>query len=361
MINPKRRNKIIILLCIIGLIGGCSPVNVKIRTKDYSDYKVKVEEKQIDTKVANVSYHTDGQSISNKTSKSKISELAIPKDNQVAITDDKGASKFYTYEELAKVISEQLTYDFQDYRMKEKLNFNYSQYSELNLNGIYINEEVDTVRKADQYYRDDKRLVGKKSFYRRVEALKYRNKAENDVIKGIFTTRERKKNVNLEWDHVEYDSKSEDIQNLVDIKSLNFINIHTFYSFEDFNNFKAAGTVSLRDFLAWTTIKNSGINTLKDDEVEVTREVIEKGVTTEKKQKMKPLNATFDFVIESKTNENNELILDISADLTAALKLYYKIYENYDIINADYNLNIIRYPTLEEMEVEDETDEESNS
>lgn len=355
--NPK--NNIIFLgLAVILFITGCQPVKVNLRKKDYTEYDIKVEEKKINTeKPANVIYHTDGQPISNKTSKSAIKDIPIKGDDKVSISDAKGATQIFTYDELAKKISENLVFNFEDYRMKEVLNYNYSQYSELNLNGIYINEEVDTVRKADQYYRDDKRLVGKKSFYRKIEALKYRNKAENDVIKGIFTTRERNKDVNLEWNHIEYDTDSEDIKRFIDTKELNFINIHTFYKFDDMNNYKAQGTATLRDFLSWNTLKNTGINTLRDDEIEVTREVIEKGVTTEKKQKMKPLNAQLEFVIEVKTDENGEVTIDLQTDLTSALKLYYKVYEKYDIINADYNLHIVRYPTLEEMEVEDETEE----
>ena len=75
---------------------------------------------------------------------------------------------------------------------------------------------------------------------------------------------------------------------------------------------------------------------------------------------MKPLNAQLEFIIEVKTDENGEVTIDLQTDLTSALKLFYKVYEKYDVINADYNLHIIRYPTLEEMEVEeDETDEET--
>ena len=362
--------KILILNLIIFIIiiySGCSQVTEKLNNKDYTRYNIDPKQEQIDNTLQNVRYYANSATMTSKDNTVIMAEDTVKDDDIIDIKNVDGSHSILSYKELAEQLSTRLKYEFNSYRMKEHLIYNYTNIKELSLNGVYINETVDTVRKADQYYRDSQRVLGQNSFNRNITAIKYRNKSNLEVIKGTFYTKEKKKPVNLEWEPIEYNTETKDIQDFIDIKNLEFLNISKFYYYNNDYDFKAKGKATLKEFLKWNTVDNSGIQTLKPNKVLITKEFIEKGVTTEKTLEVDPLKASFEYIIQVSQNEDKDLVINISIDLTNALKVYYAVYEQYDIINASYEMNIIKYPNTEniitatESNIIQDTQEEINN
>lgn len=345
--------KIVFILSLTILtLFGCQYKEESLRKTDYTKYEYETKKEEIDTDVQNIKYYASKASLQTKdNSNNGQKEDFVKEDDVIDLKNEDGSHSIINYKELAEMVSQKLKYEFKDYRMKEHLIFNYTNISELQLNGVYLDETVDTVRKADQYYRDSQRTVGQNSFNRNVTAIKYKDKANLEVQKGTFYTREKKKPVQLEWEGIEYKEDSKDIVDFVGVKELDFLNVNRFYYYNNDLDFKGRGKATLRDFLTWNTVDNTGIKTLKDNKVRITREFIEKGVTTEKTLEIDPLKASFEFDIKVSQDEDDNLVIDIEADLTDALKVYYAVYEQYDIINSNYTLNIIKYPIIDETTI----------
>ena len=347
----KSFKKVSVIAVIIFSITGCSKLQYTqetLRKTDYSKHEYETKKEEINTDIENVKYYASKTSLQTKDNSNFNEKEDFVKDNDVIdLKNEDSSHSIITYKELAQIVSQKLKYEFKDYRMKEHLIFNYTNISELQLNGVYLDETVDTVRKADQYYRDSQRIVGQNSFNRNVTAIKYKDKANLEVQKGTFYTREKKKPVQLEWEGIEYIEDSKDIIDFVGLKTLDFLNINKFYYYNNDLDFKGRGKATLKDFLTWNTVDNTGIKTLKPNKVKITREFIEKGITTEKTLEIDPLKASFEFDIKVSQNEDKDLVINVDIDLTDALKVYYAVYDQYDVINANYNLNIIKYPIID--------------
>ncbi len=345
----KKIISLILSLTLVSTISGCSaiqgimnPSDEKIKKADNTKYEITIPKEEVSTNVENMEIREPSKTITVKNNTSIEKRPTVDMDDIISL---KGvdSNQVLTYRELAELLSAKLYYEINDYRMNEHVEYNYSNISELNLVGVYIDETVDTVRKADQYYRDSKRVLGKTSFNRNVEAIKYKDKANKEVQKGTFYTREKKKPVKLEWEPIEYEEDSKDIQRFIDTKYLDFGDIVNFYYYNNDSDFSVECTGNLKDFLSWNTIDNTGIRTLKDNKVVITREIVKEGVTIETPTEIEPLKANITYDLTVKKDEEGNTVIELSTDLTKALEVYYAIYDQYDIINANYSLKIICY------------------
>lgn len=337
----KYVRKIITLFTVSLLFTGClqKEIPIEFTSKNYNN-KINIPKKEPSKEVENVKYYmnTPKDSLYEVVSSADIKNSEETQKNIINNEDYitlgiNGESTRITYGELVNILNSYLTLEYKDYRITEHLIYNYSQASEKTDTGIYIDQELSEVRKNEQYYKDDKKLTGKKSFQRHVEAIKYKNRQNGEFYIAEFSTRQKDKLVGLDWK--ETNSENEETRKVTDLKHINLTGLTHLYEFIDVNNYKAKGKMPLKQLKEFLIIENTGTKTLRNIEAKPQRQVTEAGKTVEQEIVIRPLEFEFEYDLIRK---DKKIILQ--ADLTPVLKNYYKVFPNYGIINSTYEIVI---------------------
>lgn len=336
----KKLSVIFILLCVVCISGCNSKVTeiIKIPQKNYE--KTTVEEEKIDLNAQpdNVRRHDSGESQDLDIKEyvtNKQDENFIAKDKKITINID-GKTENLNYEQLAERINSTLKKKYYDYKIQENLVYNYIQTTNKESKGISLTDVLEETRIDEQYYKDDARTTGTDGYLRQIKALKYKNRANDELFVGTFLSREQDKPVQLIWEE-EYNE--DDLQLLDGIKEIDLSGITDFYkdSWNGLDDFKAKGQMSLKqwkDSILITT--HTGTQTLKNVEAKPKMEYTEKGVTKEKTMTIRPLEELkFAYTLTVKDNT-----ITLEADLTDTLANYYKLFKNYSIKECTYKIVI---------------------
>ena len=273
-------------------------------------------------------------SLQNIESNNSTNKNIIDNNDYITIVID-DISQRITYGELIEILQNYLTNTYNNYNIKEHLVYNYVLTDEKNQTGIYITEDLQQKRDNLQFFNIDEKTTNA-SYLKEITAIQYKNKNNGEYYIGRFKTKQKNKNVKLEWE--ESNSENEEVNKLTALKNINFLGLTNLYEFNNTSDFSGKGEMSLKD---WKNnilqIKNSGTDTLRNIEATPIRNITKDGINIEEQLTIRPLDFKFAYDIKVKDNT-----IIMTADLTTVLKSYYKLFANLDIVNANYSMEIER-------------------
>ena len=349
------KRKLILILCLsllcVNNIGCAKQKDYDTENKLIDETQESITEEEKNKKVKNVRDYSTAEynSMVDMSELEEKKENLLP-DNQVMNVSIGGETKSLTLREIAKLFDNTVKIETLDYRIKENLVFNYVIINEKKSTGVYLNESINEVRQDEQFYRDIQRITNEKNYYRDILALKYKNRKNLEYYIGTFSTKDKKKAVNIDWQ--ETNTEEERTKLLTELRNFDFTGLTDFYYINNAKDYKAKGSMSLEQWLTFLTITNSGTKTLRNISAVTTRDVTEKGVTKEESITIKPMTLKFDYSLEVKDNH----IIFKTLNLTETLKNYYKIFPQYEALNSEYTLDLTYLETKEEKK-ENENEE----
>lgn len=324
-------------------IEGCSkikPINNKINTNNYTTKHLEeIEKENLNPINENIRIFDDKTKYSSQilfdSNKNQSDKPLIDENTMFDVFID-DQHKQLSHKEFCELFNTLLNIEKINYRMKENLLYKYYIVNEQNKIYYDIQSNLEEVRYDEQYYQVFENIVNDR-YKKEILGIKYKNKFNNEFYIGNFETRKKDKNTNLEWKEDNLENPL--ISRLLDLKKWNLQGIKRFYgdpSNINQNNFEAMGTMSLRQLLSFMTVRNSGINTLKDIKATPQREITKEGKTIIQTIEIIPLDLEFNYNIKV---ENNEIVFK-TINLTETIKDYYKVFPQYNIIDAEYTLTI---------------------
>lgn len=254
-----------------------------------------------------------------------------------------GNVKEIRYKDLVGIINEELSeIKYKGYVKNEKLKFNYTE-TKNDGKSIYANF-IDVSTKEEQTPDDYTKKIEKTindTYTKEIIDITYLSRENGTYQKGVFKSREPNKKEELKYEETFDDNE---INKLLDPVHYSFGNIERFYDYKDRDNFEASCKGNLLDILGWTQITD-GIELLQDFTATITRTQIVKGEEVEIVATLRPL---VEQLKKDEITENSfyyDMIvkdgdIKISVDITEAIKNYFRVFEQYRVVKAQYEIEI---------------------
>ena len=339
-----------ILIVAILLACGISISGCKAKEDNY-EYKMEtpiqyreIETQTIEETVKNLKDFSTKQYVSAKEEEANRRTKFINEEKTIMYdANNDGNVREITYKDLVGITNDRLQdIKYQGYEKKENLIFNYTETKNegKSIYANFIDVKTHEEQTTDDYTKKTEKTIND-LYTKEIVDITYLNKENLTYQKGIFKSREASKKEELKYEELD---DQEEINKIHDPVYYSFGNIERFYEYKDKDNFEAKCKGTLEDILGWTQIKE-GIELLKDFSVTITQTQKVKGEDQEVQAVIRPLVEVLKKGEITENSFNYDMIVKdgdiiISIDMTEAIKNYFKVYEQYRVVKAKYEIEI---------------------